>query len=310
MDAIVNCAAYCEGRRVANVDLDEISNMLHQTDKFVWIGLHEPDEALLHKVQKQFRLHDLAVEDAHNAHQRPKLESYGDTLFIVLRTAQMNYKEHHIDFGETHFFLGKNFIVTVSFFLLFSITFGQSKKDSLLVVIANEVCVEITSDSASFKNKDDLTTNLGLAMMPSFSKHQAELKEFFNADMMNESGMEEFGKEVGMKLVTNCPQFLKMFKENRTAFMDVATATTGKKDALTTFSGTLIKIVPGDFTYFIVKTSNGKLEKIWWQEYFKGSEKINASNLNKTIKVTFVEKDIYNSTLKDYIKQKIATSVE
>jgi len=113
MDAIVNCAAYCEGRRVANVDLDEISNMLHQTDKFVWIGLHEPDEALLHKVQKQFRLHDLAVEDAHNAHQRPKLESYGDTLFIVLRTAQMNYKEHHIDFGETHFFLGKNFIVTV-----------------------------------------------------------------------------------------------------------------------------------------------------------------------------------------------------
>ena len=113
MDAIVNCAAYCEGRRVANVDLDEISNVLHQTDKFVWIGLHEPDEALLQKVQKQFCLHDLAVEDAHNAHQRPKLESYGDTLFIVLRTAQMNYKEHHIDFGETHFFLGKNFIVTV-----------------------------------------------------------------------------------------------------------------------------------------------------------------------------------------------------
>jgi magnesium transporter len=113
MDAIVNCAAYCEGRRVSNVDLDGISDVLRQTDKFVWIGLHEPDEALLQKVQKQFCLHDLAVEDAHNAHQRPKLESYSDTLFIVLRTAQMNCKDHHIDFGETHFFLGRNFIVTV-----------------------------------------------------------------------------------------------------------------------------------------------------------------------------------------------------
>ena len=112
MQAIVNSAAYSEGRRVANVDVDDISNILQQTDKFVWIGLHEPDEELLRKVQQEFGLHDLAIEDAHNAHQRPKLESYGDTLFIVLRTAQIN-KEQHIDFGETHFFLGCNFIVTV-----------------------------------------------------------------------------------------------------------------------------------------------------------------------------------------------------
>ncbi len=113
MGAIINCAAYGEGRRVPNFKINEISHVLQQTDKFVWIGLNEPDEELMRKVQNQFSLHDLAVEDAHNAHQRPKLESYGDTLFIVLRTAQMNFKEHHIDFGETHFFLGTNFIVTI-----------------------------------------------------------------------------------------------------------------------------------------------------------------------------------------------------
>lgn len=112
MQPIVNSAAYSEGRRVANVDIEDISDVLQQEDKFVWIGLHEPDEELLRKVQQEFNLHDLAIEDAHNAHQRPKLESYGDTLFIVLRTAQMNSKQH-IDFGETHFFLGKNFIVTL-----------------------------------------------------------------------------------------------------------------------------------------------------------------------------------------------------
>lgn len=112
MQPIVNSAAYSEGRRVANIDVEDISNVLQETDKFVWIGLHEPDEELLLKVQQEFNLHDLAIEDAHNAHQRPKMESYGDTLFIVLRTAQMN-RQQHIDFGETHFFLGKNFIVTI-----------------------------------------------------------------------------------------------------------------------------------------------------------------------------------------------------
>jgi magnesium transporter len=113
MDSIVNSAAYSQGRRVANVHINDISKVLQQPDKFVWIGLHEPDEELLSKIQHQFHLHDLAIEDAHSAHQRPKLESYGDTLFIVLRTAQMNPKDHHIDFGETHFFLHNNFIITI-----------------------------------------------------------------------------------------------------------------------------------------------------------------------------------------------------
>src|SRR5829696_7231065 len=62
--------------------------------------------------QSEFGLHDLAVEDAQKAHQRPKIEIYGDSLFIVMRTAEIN-KEHHIDFGETHFFVGPNFIVSV-----------------------------------------------------------------------------------------------------------------------------------------------------------------------------------------------------
>ncbi len=113
MEGIVNCIAYYEGRRAANIEISEISDMLQHKDKFVWVGLHEPDEELLKAMQEEFGLHDLAIEDAHNAHQRPKLESYGDTIFLVLRTAKMNITEHHIDFGETHFFLGYNFIVNI-----------------------------------------------------------------------------------------------------------------------------------------------------------------------------------------------------
>lgn len=112
MEAVINCAAYSKGRRVSNIQINEIAEVLKQIDKFVWIGLHEPSEELLQQVQKEFCLHDLAIEDAHRAHQRPKIETYGETLFIVLRTAAMN-KQKHIDFGETHFFLGENFIVSV-----------------------------------------------------------------------------------------------------------------------------------------------------------------------------------------------------
>lgn len=111
MDQVINCAAYSEGRKVANVEIEDISEILKQPDRFVWIGLHEPDEEMLLKIQKEFGLHDLAIEDAHRAHQRAKIEAYGDTLFIVLRTVQM--KDQKIDLGETHFFLGRNFIVTV-----------------------------------------------------------------------------------------------------------------------------------------------------------------------------------------------------
>jgi magnesium transporter len=113
MSEVINCAAYSNGRRIDNVKISDIRKLLEQKDKFVWIGLHEPDESLLAQAQEQFGLHDLAVEDAHSAHQRPKVERYGDTLFVVLRTAQMRDSDCHISFGETHFFVGSNFIVTV-----------------------------------------------------------------------------------------------------------------------------------------------------------------------------------------------------
>src|SRR6476646_5614984 len=112
MKEIVNCAAYSGGHRIADVKLKEVHEVLKETGQFVWIGLHEPSEEILIQVQDEFELHDLAVEDAHSAHQRPKIELYGDSLFVVLRTAQIN-PEQRIEFGETHFFLGPNFIVVV-----------------------------------------------------------------------------------------------------------------------------------------------------------------------------------------------------
>ena len=112
MKEIINCAAYAAGERLADVDLFNVHAVLSEPDKFVWIGLHEPSEEILARVQDEFHLHDLAIEDAHRAHQRPKIELYGDSIFVVLRTAQIN-QDARIEFGETHFFVGRNFIVSV-----------------------------------------------------------------------------------------------------------------------------------------------------------------------------------------------------
>ncbi len=110
---IVSCVSYATtGSRVCDVQLADVSEVLKSPEGFVWIGLYEPSEALLRQVQAEFGLHDLAVEDAHIAHQRPKIEEYADSLFVVLRTAQTG-EQGGVEFGETHVFLGPRYVVTV-----------------------------------------------------------------------------------------------------------------------------------------------------------------------------------------------------
>jgi magnesium transporter len=111
MDMVVNCAAYADGCRVQNLTIDQISEALKVPGQFVWVGLYEPDEPLLRRIQAEFGLHDLAVEDALLAHQRPKLEEYGEAVFIALRTAQL--VDGRIALGETDIFVGTRYVVSV-----------------------------------------------------------------------------------------------------------------------------------------------------------------------------------------------------
>ena len=86
---VINCAAYDRNGVRRDITLDEISDVLGVDDgSFVWVGMHEPAGELLDKLQEEFGLHDLAIEDAQHAHQRPKIEAYGDSLFVVMHTAQ------------------------------------------------------------------------------------------------------------------------------------------------------------------------------------------------------------------------------
>lgn len=108
---LVAASVYVRGRRVKDIGIDEAGAYSRQDGAVVWIGLREPPPELLGRVQAQLNLHSLAIEDARNAHQYPKLERYGDALFVVARTAQL--LDGKIVFGETHIFAGKGYVVSV-----------------------------------------------------------------------------------------------------------------------------------------------------------------------------------------------------
>jgi magnesium transporter len=112
---MVDSAVYRDGQRASSPrSLADTYAALHETpDSMAWIGLYRPDQRELMSLASEFDLHELAVEDAILAHQRPKLERYGDTLFVVLKAARYVDETEEVEFGEVHVFVGPDFVVTV-----------------------------------------------------------------------------------------------------------------------------------------------------------------------------------------------------
>ena len=110
MGRVVAAAVYSAGKKITNITLDEGSAWAAKPGHFVWIGLEEPSTQELTNLQRQFDLHELAIEDAMEKHSRPKLETFGDALFIV--TYSPVRKDGKLQFIETHIFAGKGYIIT------------------------------------------------------------------------------------------------------------------------------------------------------------------------------------------------------
>jgi magnesium transporter len=109
---IVDLAVYQDGQRQPDVKFDDAFEACRNPNTIVWIGLHQPTDEEFDAVRREFNLHELAVEDAMKGHQRPKLEVYDDTLFIVLKTARY-FEPDTLEFGEILIFVGDGFVVTV-----------------------------------------------------------------------------------------------------------------------------------------------------------------------------------------------------
>ena len=108
---LVNCAAYQEGRKLADIPKEDISEYLKRPGCFVWVALKDPEPWELDEMRDEFGLHQLAVDDAHRGHQRPKVEEYGDSLFAVIHTVEP--QDGELVVGEVDIFVGPNYILSV-----------------------------------------------------------------------------------------------------------------------------------------------------------------------------------------------------
>jgi magnesium transporter len=108
---LVNCVAYQDGRKLGDIDKQQISDYLAKPGCFVWVALRDATEAELAQMQEEFDLHPLAVEDARHGHQRPKIEEYADSLFVVMHTIEVLGDE--LKAGEIHVFAGPNYVLSV-----------------------------------------------------------------------------------------------------------------------------------------------------------------------------------------------------
>ena len=108
---LVNCVAYQEGRKLADIQPREIHEYVRRPECFIWVALYEPTPEELETMQREFGLHELAVEDARHGHQRPKIEEYGDSLFVVLHTVELAGDELKV--GEVDICVGPNYVLSV-----------------------------------------------------------------------------------------------------------------------------------------------------------------------------------------------------
>jgi len=108
---LINCVAYQEGKKLSDIPVADISEYLKQPGCFVWVALRDPEPQELAEMQEEFGLHELAVEDASRGHQRPKLEEYGDSLFVVVHTVNLDGEE--LVAGEVDIFAGPNYVLSV-----------------------------------------------------------------------------------------------------------------------------------------------------------------------------------------------------
>lgn len=108
---LVSCFVYRDGKKIAEITIEEISDYLSQPECFVWVAIKDPGPGELTTMQEEFNLHELAVEDAQKGHQRPKIEEYGDSLFAVVHLVEIVDSELRV--GEVAIFAGPNYVLTV-----------------------------------------------------------------------------------------------------------------------------------------------------------------------------------------------------
>jgi hypothetical protein len=202
----------------------------------------------------------------------------------------------------------RTLLVAIGYSLLATSLFGQATDDVFMKQITRETCDAVAKVDFSKKTTEEFKLSLGLVLVKVMGQHQEELKAR-GANPGDPKSLEKVATEVGMRLAADCPAFVEALTRNPDTIKDFAES----KSSAGNVSGKLLKIVGGEFTYLQIEDDKGKIEKLWWMEYFDGSNKFLADpqrQLNKIVRVDYVEKEMFNSTLNDYVKVKVIKGIQ
>ncbi|MFT3980873.1 MAG: hypothetical protein QM687_10420 [Ferruginibacter sp.] len=190
----------------------------------------------------------------------------------------------------------KYFILVCLLFAFRFVPAQQSSLDSLYKKMALELCDELKAKETELRNSENLELDLGLIMLPVFSKHSDELEKYIpDFSPTNQEMISHIAEKTGEKLAIGCPLFLKLASEK----MNMDNADDEKE-----VNGAVDKINPGDFTSILFKTPGGEVLKLWWLEYFPGDNLVKKS---AKLTVKYKEVNIYNQVTGKYVAVKVLT---
>jgi hypothetical protein len=214
----------------------------------------------------------------------------------------------------------KYIIVTIALFLATNVKAQMITKDSLLTVMGSEVCKGIEGKDLSKMDKSNMQMEMGMMMMPTFAKYMKEIKEYYG-NITDQNIAQKLGMDIGLKLMDgSCPKFMEfamsmagsedMAGDKKSAQAKVRMA---ENDANTELKGTFITINQGDITTISIKDAKGKIQKLYWLEYFENADEIKDASkkyINKKVIATYTDKDVYDAAKKTYKTIKVLTGVE
>lgn len=206
----------------------------------------------------------------------------------------------------------KRFSILWTLVFVSGFSFAQMTKDSVITTIAKEMCDKVKTLEIKGKTEDEITLALGMQMLPAFTKYEAELKEFYGFDIDNKEAAKKVGYDVGFKLVTICPEFMKLMIEAKS---NIEKSDNIVKDEEVVpyqeISGVFTSFNQGDICSFIISMPNGKTEKIFWLQAFKDDALLkNASLLKgKKIIVSYQTMNVYNAARKKYEPVKVVAGI-
>lgn len=199
-------------------------------------------------------------------------------------------------------------IFLIVFFALFITNNVHSQnftKDSLIKKMSAEICKEIKANDSMLLKTDNFEMQLGLLMIPIMSQYKIEIVEVVPGfSFENSEALEKLTEELGTVMAMNCPIFLTIIA----ARPELINNTNLNPER--SLEGKLMQIQEGDFTSIQVKLSNGRTEKLWWMEFFEGADTLGSKELvSKKVSVRYIEKEVYNAAIKDYIIIKVITGI-